>query len=99
MSQLFKYWCRKVTFISVSQIGKWGTGILKILVTGRSDPSEFLCISFAMAEPNRGPRSNKNEDRTVSEARSPHTEVGLSFLSCSRSFAQVRTIKLGLYAY
>lgn len=72
--------------------------ILKILVTDRSGPSEFLCISFVMAEPNTGPRSNKNEDRTVTEARSPHTELGLSFLSCSRSFAQVRTIKLSLCA-
>lgn len=58
-----------------------------------------------MAEPNRGPRSNKSEDKTVTEAhltlsslRSSHTELKQLFLSC-RSFAGARTRKSGLYAH
>lgn len=58
-----------------------------------------------MAEPNRGPRSNKSEDKTVTEAhltlsslRSSHIELKLPFLSC-RSFAEARTKKLGLCAH
>lgn len=70
--------------------------ILGNSVTGESSPDEFLHVNFTITKHNVGTRSSKNNDRTVTAARSPHAKLGLSFLSCSRSFASVRTIKLDL---
>lgn len=71
--------------------------ILGNSVTGGSRSDEFLHVIFIIAKPNAETRSNKNDDRTVTEARSPHAKLGLWFLSCSRSFVSVRTIKFDLY--